>query len=170
MKTRGHKTRLGSAGQSMVELGLMLPFLLILVGAVVDFGLAIFAGQIAEFASRDAARFAATVAPEDPETPEYPAAELGSCQLSGCASAASRVLQAAAARIPGVGLFESFSVTAVEEEIAGEDSVTVTVAGTYNWAFLWLIRIVPPMPLLGDAGFPQNLEIARSTTARWEWQ
>lgn len=170
MKTLRPRTRLGSAGQGMVELGLMLPFLLILIGAVVDFGIAIFAGQIAEFASRDAARFGATVAPEDPETPEYPAVELGSCTLSGCGSSASRILQSAAARIPAIGLFESFTVTATEAEVAGEESVTVTVSGTYNWAFLWLIRIVPPMPLLGDAGFPENLEITRSTTARWEWQ
>ncbi|MGH7802976.1 MAG: TadE/TadG family type IV pilus assembly protein [Candidatus Binatia bacterium] len=160
-----------SRGQSMVELGLMLPFILVLVGSVVDFGLAIFIGQVAEFASRDAARLGATLPPEDPDATVkvYPSDELGSCAASSCAGSGSQILEVAGSRIPGVGLFDAFNVTAVEGDVGGEESVTVTVSGTYQWAFLWMVRVVT-FPLLGDAGFPENLTIARSTSARWEWQ
>lgn len=163
--------RLGSKGQSMVELGLLLPFILILVGSVVDFGLAIFAGQVAEFASREGARLGSTLPPEDPEAAVkiYPAGELGSCTVDSCADAASQILQTAGSRVPGVGLFEGFLVTAVEGDVGGQEAVTVTVSGSYQWAFLWMINIAT-FPLLGDAGFPSSLEITRSTSARWEWQ
>lgn len=163
------KRGLGSAGQGMVELGLMLPFLLVVIGAVVDFGLAIFAGQVAEYASRDAARFAATLPPAAPSTPVYPSEELGSCTGPvACAASAAKVLAAAGARLPQIGLFDAFSVNAAEGEIAGEDTVTVTVSGNYSWRFLWLISV--PITILGDGGFPTSITITRSTTARWEWQ
>lgn len=155
----------------MVELGLLLPFILVLVGAVVDFGLAIFVGQVAEFASRDAARLGATLPPEDPEAAdkEYPSTELGECAVESCTGSSSQILKAAGERIPPVGLFDGFTVTAVEGEVGGQNSVTVTVSGTYNWAILWMMRVAT-FPLLGSTGFPENLTIARSTTARWEWQ
>ena len=165
------KRSLGSRGQSMVELGLLLPFILVLVGSVVDFGLAIFVGQVAEFASRDAARHGATLPPDDPDavTKLYPSDALGSCPVESCSSAASDILQTAAARIPAIGLFDGFTVTAAEGDVGGQETVTVTVSGTYNWAFLWMMNIAT-FPLLGQGGFPANLEIARSTSARWEWQ
>ena len=155
----------------MVELGLMLPFLLVLIGAVVDFGLAVFVGHVVEFASRDAARLGATLPPEDPDAPVkvYPSAELGTCTVGSCTGAGSQILQAAGERIPGVTLFDGFEVIAVEGDVGGHESVTVTIAGTYNWAFLWMMRVVT-FPLLGQSGFPENLTISRSTTARWEWQ
>jgi Flp pilus assembly protein TadG len=170
MKTPA-KRRLGAKGQSMVELGLLLPFILVLVGAVVDFGLAIFVGQVAEFASRDAARLGSTLPPEDPDATDkvYPSAELGECDVASCTGSSSQILQAAGQRIPAVGLFDGFSVAAVEGDVGGQESVTVTVTGTYNWAILWMMRVVT-FPLLGSTGFPENLTIARSTTARWEWQ
>ena len=155
----------------MVELGLLLPFILVLVGSVIDFGLAIFVGQVAEFASRDAARFGATLQPEDPAAPVkvYPSEELGSCDVASCTGAGSQILQAAGERIPAVSLFDGFTVTATEGDVAGQESVTVTVSGTYDWAFLWMIRVAT-FGLLGFTDFPANLTITRSTTARWEWQ
>jgi Flp pilus assembly protein TadG len=155
----------------MVELGLLLPFILVLVGSVVDFGIAIFAGQVAEFASRDAARLGATLPPVDPDASvkEYPSDELGDCSAADCASSASQILQAAGERIPAIGLFDGFTVSAIQGEVGGQESVTVTVSGTYSWSFLWMVRVVT-FPLLGFTGFPSSLEIARSTTARWEWQ
>src|SRR3989442_13814717 len=48
-------------GQSFVELTLLLPFLLALVGGASDLGLAFFADHIAQNAAREGARRAATL-------------------------------------------------------------------------------------------------------------
>src|SRR5439155_5394506 len=50
-----------STGQSFVELTLLLPFLLALVGGASDLGLALFADHITQNAARERARRAATL-------------------------------------------------------------------------------------------------------------
>ena len=46
-------------GQSITEFALILPFVLVLIGGVVDFGLAFFVGYVVENAAREGARRAA---------------------------------------------------------------------------------------------------------------
>ena len=147
-------------GQSITEFALILPFVLVLIGGVVDFGLALFIGHVAENAAREGARSAA-VQPVDPVSTSgaFPA-----CQSSG-----SAVLLAACQAIPNVGLFSGFTVsnTAVSGA-APNKAVTVTITGTYSW---YLLKLIPAnLPLLGDTGFPSGpITITRSATMRREW-
>lgn len=157
------------SGQSMIEMALMLPLLLVLIGGIVDFGIATFIGQVAQFAARDGARLAATRPPTSFTTTTrlFPATELGSCTYP-CAGSASPVLAAASSRIPDLGLFSGYTITAAQSVISGQTAVTVTISGTYNWMVLGLLNA--SLPLFGGLSFPDNVTIARSTSARWEWQ
>jgi Flp pilus assembly protein TadG len=151
-----------SKGQSLVEFALIFPFLLVLIGGVIDFGLAIFAGHISENAAREGARFAATIPPPGPAA--------GSGSFPGCQTAGSTTIQTTCKRIPNIGLFSSNNYSVTVSAVTGavpNQAVTVTVTGTYNWFLLHLIA--SPFPLLGYS-FPNSLTISRSATMRWEWQ
>src|SRR5262245_54882939 len=89
-------------GQAITEFALILPFLLILVGGIVDFGLSLFVGQVIENAAREGARAGAVIPPEADGT--FPAAENGaSCQMgSDCTGNASVILAKASSVIPQV--------------------------------------------------------------------
>ena len=151
-----------SKGQAIIEFALILPFLLVLIGGAIDFGLSIFAGHIAENAAREGARRAATVPPPGP-------ANEGPLDRSTCLSSASGALQWACSKIPTSGLFSSFSLES--SGVTGDfpdQGITVTASGTYSWFLLDLIGA--PLPLLGFSGFPDEITITRSVTMRWEWQ
>lgn len=148
-------------GQSLTEFALIFPFVLVLIGGVVDFGLAFFIGHVAENAAREGARSAA-VQPVDP-------AASGNVAFPGCQSSSLPAIQAACKAIPDVGLFSGFTVsnTAVSGA-APYKAVTVNVTGTYRW---YLLKLIPAsLPLLGDTGFPSGpITITRSATMRREW-
>src|SRR4249920_1005534 len=86
-------------GQSVTEFALILPFVLVLMGGVVDFGLAFFMGHVIENAAREGARMAAVQS----TTP----AIIGS---SGCPSSSPAEIAAACNVIPNVGLFSTVQV------------------------------------------------------------
>lgn len=149
-------------GQAFVEFALILPFLLVVIGGVVDFGLALFIGHVIENAAREGARSGAVIPPAGPvaETATFPA----------CQASASVVLSTACSAIPNVGLFNGFTVTS--SGVTGatpNQEVRVTVTGTYSW---FLLKLLPSdLPLLGQTGFPSGpITITRSATMRWEWQ
>ena len=48
-------------GQALIEFAFILPFLLVIVGGIVDFGLAFFVGQVIVNAAREGARAGAVV-------------------------------------------------------------------------------------------------------------
>jgi len=149
-----------SEGQSIVEFALILPFLLVLVGGVVDLGLALFAGHISQNAAREGARLGATIGPPGPTA--------ASGTFPACQTAGPPVIQAACSRIPNIGLFNEYTVTssAVTGAVPNQ-GVTVTISGTYDCFILDLIAA--PLPLL-NYSFPDPLPISRSATLRWEWQ
>ena len=157
-KTPTTRTR----GQAIVEFALLLPFLLVLIGGAVDFGLSIFAGHIAQNAAREGARLAATVPPPGPVNE-------GPLDRTACLSSASSTLQWACSKIPASGLFSDFTLES--SGVTGDfpdQGITVTASGTYSWFLLDLIGA--PLPLLGFSGFPNEITITRSVTMRWEWQ
>ena len=137
-----------SKGQAMVEFALLLPLMLILLGGVTDFGLALFVSNAIGNAARDGTRIAAT--------------------LQGVEAEDSRVLAAVNSRIPDSSIFASFrnggSTTVDFTGVCPDARVTVAIQGTYDFLLLRLINT-----FLGG-GFPESLTLARSTTARWERQ
>ena len=169
-----------NTGQSIVEFALMLPFLLAIIGGIVDFSLSFFIGSIAQNSAREGSRVGAVTLPEDVDgdgvpdfgDPTFPAADEGSCTFGAdctCAGAASEILRRAACSIPAVDLFDGFTITS-QFIAAGtpNDEIRVTVTGVYNW---FLIDIVTaPLPLLGFGPFPASVTVSRTASMRWEWQ
>ncbi|MGE0821060.1 MAG: TadE/TadG family type IV pilus assembly protein [Candidatus Binatia bacterium] len=156
-------------GQTIVEFALMLPFLLVIVGGIIDWGLAFFVGQVIENASREGARAGAVIPPSG-TPPVNPPADAGPATFPGCESDSSPMIAAACSRLPNVGLFNGFSVQAVFDDNGGPPNqlVRVTVSGTYNWFLLQIIG--SGLPLTGSTSLGSGVDITRSTAMRWEWQ
>jgi len=151
-----------SRGQSLTELALILPFLLVLIGGVVDFGLFMFIGQVIQNGAREGVRMAATRPTPGPTA--------GSGTIPGCRTSTDVIIKTACTRLPDVGLFNGFTVTSTAVTgTAPNQQVQVRVSGTYRW---FLLKLIPhPLPLLGGSGFSSApVPIARSATMRWEWQ
>lgn len=144
-------------GQALIEFAFILPFLLIIVGGIVDFGLAFFVGQVIENAAREGARAGAVVRPSGTIL-IFPSGEEGNCTVP-CGTATSSVLQIASTKIPEVGLFAGFTIESqfIDSVNTNEDAVQVTVEGQYGWFVLQLI------------GF-DAITISRTAEMRWEWQ
>ena len=145
-----------SKGQDIAELALILPLVLVLIGGVVDGGLALFSGHMTQNAVREGARMAATIPPPGPvvEAGTFP-----SCRTSG-----SDAMQTVCSAIPNMGLIENYAVniTAVTGAVPNQ-SVTVTMTGQYSWYLLKFLSF------MGNS-FPDSIAIGRSATLRWEWQ
>jgi hypothetical protein len=141
-------------GQALIEFAFILPFLLVIVGGIVDFGLAFFVGQVIENAAREGARAGAVVRPE--EGGGFPLGrEVGTCTVP-CGS--PPILKIASEKIPDVRLFDGFTLRS--EFVPSDDnndSVRVTVEGTHGWFLLQLIGFDPIL-------------ISRKAEMRWEWQ
>ena len=147
-------------GQALIEFAFILPFLLVIVGGIVDFGLAFFVGQVIENAAREGARAGAVVRPTSFVSPlPFPLAPNENCTVP-CAST-SPILQVAAAKIPNVNLFSGFNLSYdfVNSPPApsNQAAVQVTVEGSYGWFILQLLGFEP-------------ITISRTAEMRWEWQ
>ena len=140
-------------GQALIEFAFILPFLLVIVGGIVDFGLAFFIGQMIENAAREGARAGAVVRPVGGG---FPSGEEGSCTVP-CGSGPS-ILQVASDKIPNVALFGGFTLKSqFNDSSNNEDSIQVTVEGQYGWFLLQLLRF-------------ERITISRTAEMRWEWQ
>jgi len=125
---KGHKTQRGTA---LIEFTLVLPMLLIMTVAAVDFGRAFFVKNVVSQAAREGVRLRAVTSSAD----------------SGLVR--DRVLQVANAA----------NVTVSSLAIAGPDAsrqVTVTVTAEFNWIFpgvfnLFGANFTNPMSLTGEA-------------------
>lgn len=160
-------------GQAITEFALILPFLLLLIGGIVDFGLAFFIGQIVQNAAREGARVGATIRP-DARTTTFPSTETTSCQVdTSCGETDSTVLRAAKGAFPSSNLFNGFTITstfsAASSATASDAAVQVVVQGTYNW-FLIGPLLNSTLPLVGGHPFGSNVSLSRAATMRWEWQ
>ena len=165
-----------SKGQSLTEFALILPFLLLLIGGVIDFGLAFFISQMIENAARDGARVAATIRSSTtaPTAPAFPATELTTCTVnSNCSSSSSKVLRAAAAGIPASNLFNGFTITSTFVNATGattsDAAVRVVVNGNFPLAIIGSF-LNSTLPLVGGNSFDGNLPLSRAAVMRWEWQ
>jgi Flp pilus assembly protein TadG len=133
-------------GQALVEITLIFPLLVMLVGAAVDWGLAFFVSHVVQNAAREATRTAVT-------------------QTSISKPAIDAKVQAI---IPNTPLFSSFrdaaniTVTGPSGSCPNQE-VTVEISGSFNFIFLRLVNT-----FIG--AFPASVSIARSSTMRWERQ
>ena len=147
----------GRKGQSLVEISLMAPLILIALYIPADFGIAFFTAQLTQNAAREGARIAS----------HLPQCSVGKppcfTNLSGEAcSSTHAVVQEVCARLPNRLRNASVSVNLS----AGPPcmrSVNVQVSGQYDYFFYQLVR------LLG-IGAPNNVAISRATAMRYELQ
>jgi Flp pilus assembly protein TadG len=116
-----------SKGQAIVEFSLILPFMLLLIGGAVDFGIAFFTSHVAQNAAREGARTAVT--------------------LTFLGENDERVSTTVKQKIPDVYLFSDFTVsnTPPAGTTCGEE-VTVTIRGNYNFTVLRIMGLTS-MPL-----------------------
>ena len=154
-----------SSGQAVVELTLVFLLLLVIGWIPADFGLGFYTGQLAQNASREGARIAAS----DPTlgSGTFPGVTwTTTCTMPSCSG---NVLSETAARISSALLPDAaITVTLDPDSVAGVTSkcdrnVTVTVSGTYNYFFYQLLR------MMGNTT-PDSVNIVRSTSMRWEHQ
>ena len=120
-----------SKGQTLVEVSLILPLMLVLVGSAVDWGLGLFVSHVVQNGVREGARVAVT---------QYPTVN------------SANVKSAVNSVIPNTPLFSGFrSVTSVIcTSSGGLPSVTVQTNGTFNFIFLRLLGFAP-MPISRSA-------------------
>jgi len=154
-----------SKGQALVEFTLSFLLFLVIAWIPADFGLAFYTAQLAQNASREGARIAAS----DPK--------LGSGTLPGVTwttsctmpSCSGNILSETAARIssallPGALITVTLDPDSVPPATPKCDrKVTVTVSGTYSYFFYQLLAAI------GNT-VPDTLNIVRSTSMRWEHQ
>jgi Flp pilus assembly protein TadG len=155
----------GSSGQAAVEFTLVFLLFLVIAWIPADFGLGFYTGQLAQNAAREGARIAAS----DPE--------LGSGTIRGetwttsCTmpSCSGNILGETAARIssallPGATITVTLEPDSVPPATPICDrNVTVSIVGTYKYFFFHLLRAL-------GITTPDNLNIQRSTSMRWEHQ
>lgn len=154
-----------SSGQAVVEFTLVFLLFLIIAWIPADFGLAFYTGQLAQNASREGARIAAS----DPTlgSGTLPGTTFtASCTMPSCSG---NILSETAARISSALLpAATINITLDADSIPPalpkcDRNVTVTVSGTYNYFFY---------RLLGWMGVtvPNSLNMVRTTSMRWEHQ
>jgi TadE-like protein len=146
-----------SSGQAVVEFTLVFLLFLVIAWIPADFGLAFFTGQLAQNASREAARIAAA----DPNL----ATATGSCNMPCSSAPEGTALKAAADRMSR-GLLPGALISVTLEPANGANCnrlVEVSVSGEYNYFFYQLLRT------MGHT-IPDTLNIVRATSMRWEHQ
>jgi hypothetical protein len=144
-----------SSGQAVVEFTLVFLLFLVIAWIPADFGLAFFTGQLAQNASREAARIAAA----DPNLAN------GSCNMPCSSAPGGTALKAAADRMSRALLPGALISVTLEPPAAANCNrlVEVSVSGEYNYFFYQLLRA------MGNT-IPDTLNIVRSTSMRWEHQ
>lgn len=142
-------------GQSIIELTLLAPVLLVALYIPADFGISIFAAHLAQNAVREGARIGSI----DPSA----ASNAGTCTLPCSSKPSGSALRETADRMP-VSLIPSAQITAEFANGTGcMKMVRVTVTGNYNFFLYQLMRIIG-LPA------PDSLPITRAAAMRYELQ
>ena len=147
-----------SSGQAVVEFTLVFLLFLVIAWIPADFGLAFYTGQLAQNASREAARIAAA----DPNLAN------GSCNMPCSSAPGGTALKAAADRMSRA-LLPGALISVTLEPPAGTNCnrlVEVSVSGEYNFFFYQLLRAIGVAP----SAINDPVNIQRTTSMRWEHQ
>lgn len=137
---------LNCTGQSIIEIGLVTPLLLIALYIPADFGIAYYTAHLTQNAVRESARIG--VSTKDPFN----------------STAATAIANEALARMPS--RLNSVTVTVTyfgPATGACMQSVLVTAQGSYNYFFYQVLRLV-------GATVPNTATITRSSRMRYEFQ
>ena len=142
---------LNSRGQSIVEISLITPILLIALYIPADFGIAMFTAHLTQNAVREAARIAVS----DPDPAKNP--------FNSAAAAAAK--NAAVSRLPA--LLTGPPTVTVRYYAGGVANcmsfVEVTAQGNYNYFLYQLMRLF-------GATVSNTVQITRTTRMRYEFQ
>ena len=144
-----------SSGQAVVEFTLVFLLFLVIAWIPADFGLAFYTGQLAQNASREGARIAAS----DPTL----ASGTSTCTMPACSG---NIFQETASRLSSA-LLPGATISVTLDDDTGSNCnrmVTVAVSGTYNFFFYQYLH------WMGISGNLDNTPIARQTRMRWEHQ
>ena len=145
-------------GQSIVEIGLITPLLLVALYIPADFGIAFLTGHLAQNAVREGARIGSISA----ECGTAPCVSTVSSQACpGINSIVVEVCRRLPARLINPVVTSSLTGNL---GAACMRTVTIEVEGTYNY-FLYQLTALIGLPLAGD-----SMAIARSAEARYELQ
>ena len=136
---------LGRTGQSIVEIGLVTPFLLIALYIPADFGIAYYTAHLTQNAVREAARIG--VSTKDPFNN----------------TAATAIANEALARIPSRLNSVTVTVTYFFEPAPCMQNVLVTAQGSYSYFFYQMLRLV-------GATVPNTATITRASQMRYDFQ
>jgi hypothetical protein len=149
-----------SRGQSIVELTVLLPLLLVILYIPADFGISLLTAHLTQNAVREGARFASTL----------PACGSAPCVTSvgpvSCPGSDQVVVQTCA-RLPDF-LLANPTVTVQLEGTASSTCmrrVSVSVSGTYDLFLYHIMNLVVPGSVTDTA-----LNITRATQMRYEIQ
>jgi len=153
------------SGQAAVEFTLVFLLFLVIAWIPADFGLGFYTGQLAQNASREGARIAAS----DPKLGS--AAIPGETWTTSCTmpSCSGPFLGETAARISSALLPGAIITVTLEPDSVPpatpkcDRNVTVSISGTYKYFFFHLLRAL-------GITTPDILIIERSTSMRWEHQ
>jgi Flp pilus assembly protein TadG len=140
-------------GQSIIEITLITPLLLIALYIPADFGVAFFMGNLTQTAVREGARIGSGITKTAPK---------GSDDWSFDAKQATTVKEEVKNRLPALLKNKSVTVTFYTGTECME-FIEVTADGEYNFFLYQLIR------LLG-ATAPDSLTISRTTQMRYTYQ
>jgi len=148
MNLKRHATLdwINQKGQSMVELTIMLPLIMIALYVPADFGIAFFTAHLTENAVREAARIGTGLA-----------APFGSSEEN---QVRNETLNRLPARLTSPTVTVSFLDTGVANCM---EVVEVTATGTYNFFLYQLVR-------LAGLSAPDTMTITRSVQMRYNYQ
>lgn len=143
------------AGQAALEFTLVFLLFLVITWIPADFGLAFFTGQLAQNASREAARIAAA-------DPNLTSAE---CYMPCSSAAPGSALKAAGARV-SQALLPGALISVSSDVPAGTCTrfVKVSISGDYKLFFYRLLQGI------GVSSSDDVIKVERVTVMRWEHQ
>ncbi len=142
------------SGQSVVELAVITPLLLIALMIPADFGIALYTANLTQSAAREGARIGAELQKTGGTAPDF----------NYSTSEATTVKNAVFSRLPASLTGKSVTVTFYESSTPTcVEHVQVTAQGTYNFFFYQLMR------LLGLSA-PNSQAISRTTQMRYTYQ
>jgi Flp pilus assembly protein TadG len=141
-------------GQSIVEIALITPLLLIALVIPADFGVAFFVANITGTAAREGARIGSEMTKSGGDEDDRDFTNVN----------AAAVRDAVVQKLPKYLKNRSVTVKFYEDTVANcLETVEVTASGTYNYYFYQILRLF-------GATVPNNRTISRTTQMPYLWQ
>ena len=141
-------------GQSIVELALITPLLLVALMVPADFGIAFFVSNITGNAAREGARVAS----------QMPKSGGNMDDRDFTSADAATIRDVVVAKLPAYLTNRSVTVKFYEDTVANcLENVEVTASGTYNYSLYRILRFF-------GATVPQNTTITRTTQMAYRYQ